>query len=157
MVLGRHGFIGEPLEALFGVRIVFSQAGVILAAYVAGLPLFVRPVESALRRGEIKDLAQAARTLGLGPVKAFLFVSAPQVGAVLGSGLLLALARAFGEVGVTMMLGGNVVGRSNTLSLEIFNSVAHAEFGRAMALCAILAGAGLVFYVVFEKLTPSDD
>jgi molybdate transport system permease protein len=154
-LLGRQGPLGGPLESLFGLKLVFSQAAVILAGYIAGLPLFARPLEAALRREEIKNLAQAARALGCGPVKTFLFVAVPQVGAVLGSGLSLALARALGEVGVTMMLGGNIVGRSNTMSLEIYNAVAHGEFDRAMALCFILALGGLVFYVVFEKLSPA--
>jgi molybdate transport system permease protein len=155
LLLGRQGPLGAPLEEALGVRLVFSQVAVILAGYLAGLPLFVRPLEAALRREEIKKLTQAARTLGCGSVKAFLVVTAPQVGPVLGSGLLLALARSCGEVGITMMLGGNIVGRSNTLSLEIFNSVSHGEFDRAMALCLILTVCGLFFYVILEKLTPS--
>ncbi|MDR0547970.1 MAG: ABC transporter permease subunit [Deltaproteobacteria bacterium] len=156
-LLGQKGPLGSLLDSYFGIRLVFSQAGVILAGYIAGLPLFVRPLEAALRRTEIKNLAQAARTLGLGPVKTFLLVCAPQAGAVFASGLCLALARGLGEVGVTMMLGGNIVGRSNTLSLEIYNAVAHAEFDRAMALCFILAFGGLIFYLVFEKFTPHGD
>jgi molybdate transport system permease protein len=155
LLLGSQGPLGAPLESVFGFRLVFSQTGVILAGYLAGLPLFARPLEAALRREEIKQLSLAARTLGCGPVKTFLLVTAPQVGPVLGSGLLLALARACGEVGITMMLGGNIVGRSNTLSLEIFNSVSHGEFERAMALCLILAVCGLFFYAILEKLTPT--
>jgi molybdate transport system permease protein len=154
-LLGRQGLLGVPLESIFGLRLVFSQAAVVLAAFVAGLPLLARPLEAALKREEIKELAQAARTLGCGPLKAFVTVTLPQVGPVLGSGLLLSLARATGEVGVTLMLGGNIVGRSNTLSLEIYNSVAHGEFDRAMALCLILAVCGLLFYLILEKLTPS--
>jgi molybdate transport system permease protein len=156
-LLGRNGLVGAPLESWLGLRIVFSQAGVIFAGYIAGLPLFVRPLAAALRRAEIKKLTQAARTLGAGPLTTALTVTAPQVSQVLGSGLLLALARGVGEVGVTMMLGGNIVGRSNTLSLEIFNSVSHGEFDRAMALCFILAVCGLVFYLLFEKITPNGE
>jgi molybdate transport system permease protein len=154
MLLGRNGPLGAPLESWFGVRLVFSQFGVILAAFIAGLPLLVRPLEASFRREEIKRLNQAARTLGCGLIRTFLLVTVPQAAPVLASGLLLALARASGEVGITMMLGGNIIGRSNTLSLEIFNSVSYGEFDRAMYLCAILAVAGLIFYLILEKVTP---
>jgi molybdate transport system permease protein len=155
-LLGRGGPLGPLLEEWLGVRLVFSVAGLTLAAFVAGLPLMVRPLEAALRREEIRRLAQAARTLGCGPLKAFALVVVPQVGSVLASGLLLGLARASGEVGVSLMLGGNIIGRTNTLSLEIYNSVAYGDFDRAMALCLILAVFGLGLYIALEKLSPSD-
>jgi molybdate transport system permease protein len=142
------------LESFLGVRIVFSEIGLTLAAFVAGLPLLVRPLEAALKREDIVAQTRAARTLGCGPLKAFLLVSLPQAGSSLASGLLLGLARASGEVGVSLMLGGNIIGRSNTLSLEIYNSVSYGDFDRAMVLCFILAVFGLGLYVALERLSP---
>lgn len=155
-LLGRNGPVGRALETLFGVRLVFSTAGVVFAAFVAGLPLVVRPLEAAMRRTELRRLREAARTLGCGPFKTFALVTVPQVGTTLLSGLLLGLARASGEVGITMMLGGNIAGRTSTLSLEIFNSVSQGEFDRAMALCVILAVAGLALYLALERLSPEE-
>jgi molybdate transport system permease protein len=54
-----------------------------------------------------------------------------------------------------MMLGGNIIGRSNTLSLEIYNSVAYGDFHRAMILCLILAVFGLGLYAILDRLAPS--
>jgi len=66
------------------------------------------------------------------------------------AGLLLGLARASGEVGITMMLGGNISGRTNTLSLEIFNSVSRGDFDCAAFLCTILAVfAGLIYAALY--------
>jgi molybdate transport system permease protein len=155
MALGRRSPVGLFLENSLGLRLVFSYPGLALSAFVAGLPLVVRPLEAALRRQDIAELAKAARTLGCGPLKAFLLVQLPQAGASAASGLLLGLARASGEVGISMMLGGNIIGRSNTLSLEIYNSVAYGDFDRAMILCLILAVCGLAFYVLLERLAPS--
>jgi molybdate transport system permease protein len=156
MLFGRQGVFGALLEAAFGIRVVFSQGAVIFAAFLAGLPLLVRPLEAGLRRTEIKKLEKASRTLGCGPFRTFIFVSLPQVFPTLASGLLLALARAWGEVGITLMIGGNIIGHSNTLSLEIYNSVSYGQFDRAMALCFILGAAGLIFYLILEKVTPPE-
>ena len=151
LLLGKNGPVGRLLDALFGFRLVFSASGVVLAAFVAGLPMVVRPLQAAMERVEIIRLEEAARTMGCGPFRAFLLITVPQVGNTLVSGLLLGIARAFGEVGITMMLGGNIAGRTNTLSLEIYNSVSRGEFGEAMKLCAILAATGLVLYILLEK------
>lgn len=151
LLLGRNGPIGRPLEGLFGVRIVFSTAGVILASFIAGLPLVVRPLQAAMERTEVIRLEEAARTMGAGPLRTFLLVTIPQVGSSLVSGLLLGVARTSGEVGITMMLGGNIAGRTNTLSLEIYNSVSRGDFDVAMKLCFILAVMGFLLYILLER------
>lgn len=151
LLLGRNGPVGRLLDVLFGFRLVFSASGVAFAALVAGLPMVVRPLRAAMERAEIVRLEEAARVMGCGPFKAFLLVTVPQVGNTLASGLLLGLARASGEVGITMMLGGNIAGHTNTLSLEIYNSVSRGEFDEAVKLCAILAAVGLALYILLEK------
>lgn len=151
MLLGRRGPIGIPLEQYLGLRLVFSEAGVILAAFIAGVPLMVRPLQAAMERLEILHLEEAPRVHGCPPLMTILAVTVPQTWNTIISGFLLCVARASGEVGITMMLGGNISGRTNTLSLEIFNSVTRGEFDVAVRLCAILAGAGLILYVLMEK------
>ena len=97
-------------------------------------------------------LEEAARVNGCGGLSSFFFVTLPLVRNSLASGLLLGLARASGEVGITMMLGGNISGRTNTLSLEIFNSVSRGDFETASSLCFLLAVFGLILYIMLEKL-----
>jgi molybdate transport system permease protein len=75
-------------------------------------------------------------------------VSFPLVKESFLAGLLLALARASGEVGITLMLGGNVANKTNTLSLEVYNSVARGDFDTASQLCAVLAAFALVLYLL---------
>ena len=156
-LLGRNGPVGRFFEAAFGLRIVFSTHAVTLAAFVSGLPLVVRPLQAAMEKANVRRLEEAARTVGCGPVKTFFLVTVPQVGNTLVSGLLLGTARAFGEVGVTMMIGGNISGRTNTLSLEIYNSVSRGDFDTAMRLCAILAMVGLGLYALLEKYRVRED
>ena len=66
------------------------------------------------------------------------------------AGLLLGITRAMGEVGISLMLGGNIAGRTNTLSLEVFNAVSTGEFQRAALLCSILAIISLLLYLGIE-------
>lgn len=75
------------------------------------------------------------------------------------SGLLLGVSRASGEVGITMMVGGNLSGKTNTLSLEIFNAVSRADFDAAAALCLVLSIFTILIFAVLEGLrrrTPSE-
>jgi len=151
-LLGRTSLIGGALEQGLGIRVVFSEIGVVLAAFIVGLPLVVRPLQATLKSENIIRLEQAARVTGCGPLKTFFFVTLPLIRTSLASGLLLGTARASGEVGVTMMLGGNISWKTNTLSLEVFNRVSSGELDEASQLCLLLAVAGLVLYVILEKL-----
>ncbi len=151
-LLGKNGPVGIFLENCLGIRVIFSEIGVLLAAFTAGLPLLVRPLSAALKNRNIIMLEEAARVNGCGGLSSFFFVTLPLVRNSLASGLLLGLARASGEVGITMMLGGNISGRTNTLSLEIFNSVSRGDFETASSLCFLLAVFGLILYIMLEKL-----
>lgn len=153
VVLGRNGWVGGLLEN-FGLRMVFSQTGVILAAFIAGLPLVVKPLQVAFDTQEAKELEEAARVCGLNRFKTFFFISVPLCSKTLLAALLLGLARASGEVGITMMLGGNISGRTNTLSLEIFNSVSRGDFDSAAFLCTILAAFAALIYAALYFLQP---
>lgn len=151
MILGTNGPVGKALLWAFDVKLVFTPTGLVAAAFIAGLPLVVRPLEAAMKRSELRRLQEAARTLGSGPCKTFFLITVPQVSTTLLSSLLLGLARASGEVGISLMLGGNITGKTNTLSLEIFSSAQHGEFDRAMALCLILA-----VYIALELIAPEE-
>lgn len=93
VVLGRNGWVGGLLEN-FGLRMVFSQTGVILAAFIAGLPLVVKPLQAAFDTQEAKELEEAARVCGLNRFKTFFFISVPLCSKTLLAALLLGLARA---------------------------------------------------------------
>ena len=97
-------------------------------------------------------LEEASRVLGCGPVKTFFLVTMPLAKRSIFSGLLLAVARASGEVGITMMLGGTIAGRTNTLSLEIFNCVSRGDFDEATSLCLLLASVSMAIYFVLDRL-----
>ena len=147
MLFGRNGWGGIALRETLGVSLVFSQGGIILAAWLAGLPLVVKPVQTALNNPDLLRFEQAAQVCGASPRKCFFLVTLPLIRHGLAAGLLLGITRAMGEVGISLMLGGNIAGRTNTLSLEVFNAVSTGEFQRAALLCAILAIISLLLYL----------
>ncbi len=152
MLLGRRGPLGAPLFEWFGFEIIFSFWGLLIAAVVAGLPLVVKPVQAGFE-GVTARLAEAARTLGKTEFEIFLFVLLPNIRGALAAGLVLGLGRALGEVGITLMLGGNIQGRTVTASLDIYNAVLSGEFQRAAVLSAILGGITVLLFVALRRAT----
>ena len=146
MLTGRDG----PLGAVTGGTLVFSFAGVVLAAFVAGLPLMVKPVQTALS-GDLARLAEVSAVLGKSDLETFFLVLLPNIKRGIAAGVLLSAGRSLGEVGITLMLGGNVIGKTNTLSLEIYNAVMGGEFDRALVLSVIIGAASAVLFLGMKR------
>jgi len=149
LALGRRG-LGGWIEITFGAGLIFTQGGILLASVLVGLPLIAKPVQSAIAALP-PSLIEAGRTLGHGEVSIFLRIILPCIGGAVGAGLLMATARSLGEVGVTLMLGGNIIGRTNTVSLEIYNAVTAGEFDRALWLSAGLGAFSTLVLVVLRR------
>ena len=118
LLLGRNGPIGEVLSRV-GIQIVFSWPATVIAAFVVAFPLMYRTAAGAFAQLP-PDIVDAARTLGVTEWRVFLRVGIPNAWPGLLSGLVLSFARAMGEFGATMMLAGNIPGKTQTLSMAIF-------------------------------------
>ncbi|GAB0149581.1 MULTISPECIES: molybdenum ABC transporter permease [Marichromatium] len=151
MLFGRHGVLGAPLHAQLGWELVFSFPALVLAAFIAGLPLVVKPVQSAIE-GSARVLVEASYTLGKGRLETLWRVVIPAVRPSLAAGLTLGAGRAFGEVGITLMLGGNLIGSTETLSLAIYNHVLDGDFTCATRLSLLLGGISLVLFLLLRRL-----
>ena len=148
LVLGRTGPVGSVLP----IQVIFSFPGVVLASFVSGLPLMVKPVEAALR-GDVQRLAEVSSVLGKNRWQTFWRVLLPNIKRNVAAGWFLALGRSLGEVGITLMLGGNIIGKTNTLSLEIYNAVFSGEFDRALVLSAIIGTFSLAIFLALKRLS----
>ncbi|WP_320007140.1 ABC transporter permease subunit [Maridesulfovibrio sp.] len=151
-MLGRRG----PAASILGDSIIFSFHGLVIAAFIAGLPLLVKPVQAALKSAEAAKLHEVAAVLGKSESTIFLKVMLPCARRSIAAGILLAMARSLGEVGMSLMLGGNVIGRTNTLSLEIYNAVFNGEFERAAVLSSIIGIASITMFTALKKFSDTE-
>ena len=151
VVLGRRGWLGAPLYAATGWSIAFTWYAAVVAATVMALPLLVRTARAAIESVG-RDLERAAHTLGRSEWQTAMEVTLPLARNGIVAGLVLAFARALGEFGATLMLAGNIPGRTTTVPLAIYTAVQTGETGDALALVALLTGLSCVVLIVAGRL-----
>lgn len=137
-LMGRRGPLGRYLQEM-GLEVVFTWRGVVLALAVMSFPLLVRGARVAFEEVDPR-LEQAARTLGAGRLRAFLTVTLPLAARGILGGTLLAYARSIGEFGATIMVAGSIPGKTETLSLAIYQLVQLGRDADAFRLVGIAAG-----------------
>jgi molybdate transport system permease protein len=137
LLLGRRGVLGAPLYQATGWSVPFTWYAAVIAATVMALPLLVRTARAAIESVD-PNLERAAFTLGRAEWRTALEVTLPLARNGILAGLVLAFARALGEFGATLMLAGNIPGKTQTLPLSIYTAVQTGEAGQAMVLVAML-------------------
>jgi len=135
-LFGRRGPLGKLLSRAFGIDVVFTWRAVVLAMAVMSLPLLVRAARVAFEEVPPR-LEQVARTLGAGEARVFFTVTLPLASRGIVGGTILAFARALGEFGATILVAGNIPGRTTTLSLAIYQLVQLGHDADAYRLLAI--------------------
>jgi len=147
LVFGVRGPVGAVLHDWFGVRLVFTTAGAVLASAVVAFPLMVRAVRLSIE-GIDRGLEQAARTLGAGPLDRFVTVTLPLMLPGVLSGGILAFAVSLGEFGAVITFASNIPGETQTLPLAIYNAIqmpdGEAVAARLAGLSFALALLGLI-------------
>jgi len=146
VLLGRRGWLGAPLYALTGWSVAFTWWAAVVAATVMAMPLIVRTARAAIESVN-PAYEKAAFTLGRSEWRTALEVTLPLARKGLLAGLVLAFARALGEFGATLMLAGNIPGRTQTVPLAIYTAAQTGETGEALwlvVMLTLLSGAVLV-------------
>jgi molybdate transport system permease protein len=139
LTVGRRSVIGGAIESLFGSPIVFTPAAAVLATIVAAAPFLVRSAQGGFEQVD-HVYEDAARTLGRSEASIFLTVSVPLAWRGILAGVALCFARAMGEFGATLMLAGNIPGRTQTASLAVYDAVQAGDYNRALGLSLLLSG-----------------
>lgn len=155
VLVGRHGPLGAWLDRAFGFTLIFTWQGAVLAATVVAFPLVLKSARAAFE-GVEPQFEQAARVLGLNEWAVFFRVSLPLAWRGILAGLLLTFARALGEFGATLMVAGNIPGKTNTMPLEIFAAYQAGDDARAMTYVVVLVASSLGVALVAAKLGPRD-
>lgn len=154
-IFSRRGPIGQWLYAM-GIEVVFNWKGVLVAVAVMSFPLLVRSVRTSF--SEINPrLEQIAATLGASNLKIFFAITIPLAWRGIVAGSLLAFSRALGEFGATILVAGNIPGRTQTLSLAIFNFVQLGKDEEAYVLLFITVSIAFVAVLTSEWLTRSKE
>ena len=149
-IFGRRSPFGQWLYNR-GIEIVFNWKGVLIAMAVMSFPLLVRSVRTSFSEVNPR-LEQIAATLGASALKVFFVITIPLAYKGIVAGALLAFARALGEFGATILLAGNIPGKTQTLSLAIFNFVQTGKDSEAYALLGITVILAFTFVWFSEWL-----
>ncbi|MBZ4416093.1 molybdate ABC transporter permease subunit [Myxococcus sp. RHSTA-1-4] len=150
-LLAANGPLGRVLDA-WGVEVVFTPKAVVLASAVMAFPLLVRSARSGFEEVDPR-LVAVARTLGDSRARAFFRVTLPLAWRGVLVGALLAFSRALGEFGATVLVAGNIPGRTQTLSLAIFHRTQLGEDAEALRLAGVAALLAFVAVYATEVVT----
>ena len=145
-LFGKNGPLGQFLAQTFNVSVVFHISGAVIAAAVVSFPLMYQSVKAAME-GVDPTLENAARTLGSGEIKVFFTITLPLSWPGIVSGFILSYARSLGEFGATLMVAGNIPGKTQTMPIAIYMASESGDDRTAMMLVLIMTVFS--FLVVF--------
>lgn len=138
VLLGRRSTLGGWLHDSLGIQLIFSWQGAVIAATVVAFPLVFKPARAAFESVD-GQLEQAARVLGLSELALFFRVTLPLAWRGILAGILLAFARALGEFGATLMVAGSIPGKTQTLSIAVYEAVQAGQDELANTLVLIIS------------------
>jgi molybdate transport system permease protein len=153
VLLGRRGAVGAWLHDTFGINLIFTWQGAVVASSIVAFPLVFKPARAAFEAidGRLED---AARVLGVPEAAVFFRVTLPLAWRGILAGVLLAFARALGEFGATLMVAGSIPGRTQTLSIAVYEAVQAGQDDVANGLVLITSVVCMVVLLTAGRLAP---
>ena len=152
VVLGRHSPVGQLYEWMFGGPLVFTWQAAVVAALFHALPLLVKSARAAFESVD-RSYERAARNLGASELRLFWGVTLPLARRSILAATALAFARSLGDFGVTLMIAGNIPGRTQTVALAIYDAVEGGKGNVALILVLIISAASLLVIAAANRLT----
>lgn len=153
VLIGTHGPLGAWLLQHFGIRLIFTWQAAVIAAAVVAFPLVFKSARAAFETVD-PQLEDAARVLGLGEAAIFFRVSLPLAWRGILAGLLLSFARSLGEFGATLMVAGSIPGKTQTLSIAVYEAVQAGQDDTAAFLVAVASIVGVAVLLSAGRLVP---
>ncbi|TCU77459.1 molybdate transport system permease protein [Tissierella praeacuta] len=147
--LGKNSFIGKLLS-IYDISIVFSSTATIIASTVVSFPLMYRTARGAFEQLD-KNMIYVAKTLGLSEHKIFLRIMLPNSLPSIIAGTILAFARALGEFGATIMLAGNIPGKTQTMAVAVYSAVQAGNRVLAYRWVAVMVTISFITIVIMNK------
>jgi molybdate transport system permease protein len=153
VLIGRHGWLGAWLHERFGINLIFTWQGAVIAAAIVIFPLVFKPARAAFEAVD-GQLEQAARVLGVSEMALFFRVTLPLAWRGILAGLLLGFARALGEFGATLMVAGSIPGRTQTLSIAVYEAVQAGQDDTANLLVLLTSVVCIAVLLTAGRLAP---
>ncbi len=150
LLLGRNGVIGNVIYTLTGWSLMFSWHAAVVAAFVVALPLMIKTAQAAIASLD-RSMIDTAYVLGYSELQTAIKVMLPLARKGILAGVILSFARAMGEFGATLMLAGNIPGRTNTLPLAIYTAAASGDWPTAHVMVGLLTLMSGVFLFLVHK------
>lgn len=153
VLLGSRSTFGSWLHETFGIRLIFTWQGAAIAAAVVTFPLVFKSARAAFESID-GQLEHAARVLGISEVAIFFRVTLPLAWRGILAGVLLAFARALGEFGATLMVAGSIPGKTQTLSIAVYEAVQAGQDDLANRLVLVISLVCIVLLLCAGRLAP---
>ena len=153
VLLGSHGPLGAWMIEHLGIRLIFTWQGAVIAAMVVAFPLVFKAARAAFETVD-PQFEDAARTLGMHEIAIFFRVTLPLAWRGILAGLLLSFARALGEFGATLMVAGSIPGRTQTMSIAVYEAVQAGQDDAANFLVAVTSIVCIAVLLAAGRLVP---
>jgi molybdate transport system permease protein len=152
LFMGRNGLLGKHLFHWTGWSIMFTWYAAVLASFFVALPLMIKTMRAAIESVD-RNLIKVSYTLGHGEVKTFLKVILPLSKKGMIAGAVLSFARAMGEFGATLMIAGNIPGKTATMPIAIYASASSGDWSKANVMVIFFTLVSGIFLYIANQLT----
>jgi molybdate transport system permease protein len=153
VLLAGNSPLGKLWESIFGSPLVFTWKAAVVAALLHALPLLVKSARAALETVD-RSLERAARNLGASEWRLFWRVTLPLARRSILAAVALAFARSLGDFGVTLMVAGNIPGRTQTVAVAIYDAVESGNTAVARTLVLVISAVALLILTLANRLNP---
>lgn len=153
VLLGRRGWLGIWLQQHFAINLIFTWQGAVIASTIVAFPLVFKPARAAFEAVD-GQLEQAARILGVSELGVFFRITLPLAWRGILAGLMLGFVRALGEFGATLMVAGSIPGKTQTLSVAVYEAVQAGQDDSANLLVLVTSVVCVAVLLTANKLAP---
>lgn len=151
LTLGRRGLLGGFLYNYFGVEIVFTKIGAVIVGVIVSIPIMYQSIKASLLNIDV-DIKNAARELGARDFKVYKLICIPLCKRAIITGLILSVARVFGEFGATMLVAGNIPGKTQTISMAMYYAIENDNKMLANSILIIIVVISMILTYSYNRI-----
>ena len=151
ITLGKNSFIGVILEKYFNIRIIFTIQACIIASVIVTLPLMYQSIKTSIFDID-QDIINASKLDGASDFKIFTKIILPLCKNGIYSGILLSFARSLGEFGATILVAGNIPGKTQTLPMAMYNAIEANQTKTTIIILFVILSISILLIIIYHNL-----